>query len=283
MRAPAKSMPATSRDRAGDALRIAATAALAAGVVLAGPGGRAGDHGHHLRQGAWRACRVGGQWCDLRLPSRGTGLPDGLLSRAPTFAGSDEARPYGSEPGGDLGPGDAVSEVPRSRERPRGSGISAWRRSTPRCSIAGGPTNSDARCSGPSVVRYSRHSSCRPLDRAQATRAGQRRRAGRARRDAALAGPLVDAGRHRPEDARAGAAGAQILTPADGARPLGPSAARALPVRSPAAFVHGKSRDRVDAPTCRPCPARRPRPRPLPLPPRRPAAAARPRSPSPAR
>ena len=37
MRAPVKSMPAACRDRAGDTLRIAATAALAAGAVLAGP------------------------------------------------------------------------------------------------------------------------------------------------------------------------------------------------------------------------------------------------------
>ena len=37
MRAPAKSMSAGCRDRAGDALRIAATAALAAAAFLAGP------------------------------------------------------------------------------------------------------------------------------------------------------------------------------------------------------------------------------------------------------
>ncbi len=37
MRAPAKSMPATCSDRAGDALRLAATAALAAAALLAGP------------------------------------------------------------------------------------------------------------------------------------------------------------------------------------------------------------------------------------------------------
>ena len=37
MRAPVKSMPAGCRDRAGDALRIAATAALAAAALLAGP------------------------------------------------------------------------------------------------------------------------------------------------------------------------------------------------------------------------------------------------------